>query len=119
MSQAPSPRWIIGILAIIVAAVAIGTLGWMLWPRLTGDVRTAPISTGPQNNLDRRSSRNARPPKSSSERSPTLVSLLASHSASRDMARAASSAIARNEQPKWSESSPCLSKQSWTDCKPN
>jgi hypothetical protein len=35
MSDAPSPRWITGILALIVAAVAIGALGWMLWPRYT------------------------------------------------------------------------------------
>ena len=32
MSDAPS-RWVTGILALIVAAAAIGVLGWMLWPR--------------------------------------------------------------------------------------
>jgi hypothetical protein len=35
------PRWASGILALIVAAVAIGTLGWMLWPRDLGDQRPA------------------------------------------------------------------------------
>jgi hypothetical protein len=33
MSNASSPSWVTGIFSLIVAAGAIGTLGWMLWPR--------------------------------------------------------------------------------------
>jgi hypothetical protein len=33
MSDAPGARWFTGILALIVAAAAFGTLVWMLLPR--------------------------------------------------------------------------------------
>jgi hypothetical protein len=33
MSATAGPRWATGIRALIVAAAAIGALGWLLWPR--------------------------------------------------------------------------------------